>query len=77
MYKDSFGKNFSEQLSEALQSVKKFLRLSLFSNKAVNIAKPLYIKAFRDFWKLLKSLSLTEKVSLIFYLNFVHYLLTF
>ena len=77
MYKDSFGKNFSEQLSEALQSVKKFLRMSLFLNKAVNIAKPLYIKAFRDFWKLLKSLFLTEKSSLIFYLNFVHDLLTF
>lgn len=77
MYKDSFGKNFSEQLSEALQSVKKFLRLSLFSNKAVNTAKPLYIKAFGDFWKLLKSLSLTKKVSLIFCLNLVHYLLTF
>ena len=49
MYKDSFDKNFSEQLSEALQSVKKFLCMSSFSNKAVNIAKPLYIKAFRDF----------------------------
>ena len=77
MYKDSLGKNFSEQLSQALQSVKKFLCMSLFSNKAVNTAKPLYIKDFGDFWKLLKSLSLTKKASLIFCLNFVHYLLTF
>lgn len=54
MYKDSFDKNFSEQLSEALQSVKNFLCMSLFSNKAVNTAKTLIYQGFSGLLEALK-----------------------